>query len=97
MSKREKILQICRLAMKLNSEATHQKITGDKPTVFFYFSGHISMINVRIYTKGWKADNRPEIEYDLFLNGDEEPINECLGVLKSLWKIQIKEVQANAV
>jgi hypothetical protein len=61
--KRELIHRLLDLAMDINGlEPRDQSITGNLPTVFFDFSGHVGRIDVRIYQAGWTPGNYPDVE-----------------------------------
>lgn len=52
--KREKIHQILDLVFDINGfEERRQDVTGDKPTVFMYISGHTASIDVTVVPNGW--------------------------------------------
>ena len=48
---REIVKQIFTLALAINSNCTQREATGEKPTVFVGFSGHIAGVHVEIYGK----------------------------------------------
>ena len=53
---RETIHQMLDLALDINGlEQRRQSITGDLPTVFFEFSGHVAKAEVKVYPQGWSA------------------------------------------
>lgn len=52
----EKCLRILQLAMLLNATPTKQELTGETPTVFIDWAGHISGFEVSIHSKGWDGD-----------------------------------------
>lgn len=45
--------QIADLMYKINSAPTEQESTGNLPTVFFEFSGHVCQVEIRIHYNGW--------------------------------------------
>lgn len=53
----EKVSKIMELAILFNPFPTNKEDTGNKPTVFVQFSGHISILNVFIYGNGWDAND----------------------------------------
>lgn len=69
---REIIQKIFNLALAINSNCTQRKTTGEKPTVFVGFSGHIAGVHVEIYGKGWGSedDDSLVLRYLVYL-GDE--------------------------
>lgn len=61
--KREQIHKLLDLALDINGlEAREQKITGNLPTVFFDFYGHVGRVNVRICSAGWVSGEDPDTE-----------------------------------
>ena len=52
---REIVKQIFTLALAINSNWTQRETTGEKPTVFVGFSGHIAGVHIEIYGKGWDS------------------------------------------
>lgn len=70
---REIVKQIFELALAINSNCTQKETTGEKPTVFVGFSGHIAGVHIEIYGKGWNSgedDDSLVSRYLLYL-GDE--------------------------
>ena len=61
---RDTVLRIIERALMYNSTSTDKEITGNKPTFFVDFSGHIAQIQVSIYVEGWVegwgVDSNPE-------------------------------------
>ena len=45
--------QIADLMYKINSTPTEQETTGNLPTVFFEFSGHVCQVEISIHLNGW--------------------------------------------
>ena len=52
---REIIKKLFNLALAINSNCTQRETTGEKPTVFVGFSGHIAGVHIEIYGKGWDS------------------------------------------
>lgn len=59
----EKLHEIFDLCLRLNPVQTKQELTGNKPTVFFWFSGHTNDIEVSIYEKGWIKNVSNDVWY----------------------------------
>lgn len=62
--KRKQIHELLDLVLDVNGlEPREQSITGNLPTVFFEFSGHVGRVSVRIYSTGWAPgkDSNTEI------------------------------------
>lgn len=54
--KRKQIHELLDLVLDINGlELRDQSITGNLPTVFFDFSGHVGRIDIRIYQAGWAS------------------------------------------
>lgn len=54
---KQRVLEIMELAVNFNSSETRQEITGNKPTFFVEFYGHICSIEVRVNIKGYCAES----------------------------------------
>ena len=71
---REIVKQIFDLALEINPNDTAQDKTGEKPTVFVNFSGHVTGIDVRIYRNGWissdDVDDDEVTTYTIWLGDD---------------------------
>lgn len=52
----QKVSEIVELAVNFNSSETRQEITGNKPTFFVEFYGHICSLEVRVNIKGYCAE-----------------------------------------
>lgn len=68
----QKFLRIMDLAMRLNSACTESAATGDKPTVFVEFSGHVCQAVVRVYSRGWTEDEAADIYCECHLDDGVE-------------------------
>lgn len=69
---REIAKQIFNLAVAINSNCTTKETTGEKPTVFVGFSGHIAGVDISIHRNGWGAlDDESHItRYSIYLGDD---------------------------
>ena len=70
---REIVKQIFELALAINSNCTQRETTGEKPTVFVGFSGHIAGVHIEICCKGWDSEEDDDslvLSYMVYL-GDE--------------------------
>lgn len=52
----KKIAKIMELATTINAEPTERGQTGDKPTVFVDFAGHVARLRVDIHSCGWDSE-----------------------------------------
>lgn len=68
---REIVKQIFNLALAVNPNDTNQDTTGNKPTVFVRFSGHIAGVEVAIYHDGWGSEKECSQTRYMFYLGDE--------------------------
>lgn len=86
-----KICEINRLALQLNPKCTSRDVTGDKPTVFIQFSGHVNRFSVQLYYKGWD-EKKPYIDecdnYYIFLDEEADVvISQLEEIVKTLSKL----------
>lgn len=58
-----KLAQIC---AEINREPTKRDVTGDKPTVFFIFSGHTAGVSIDVHLHGWSVGIKPDYSYIFF-------------------------------
>ena len=68
---REIVKQIFNLALAVNPNDTEQDTTGNKPTVFVNFSGHIAGVEVEIYHDGWDSEKECSQTCYMIYLGDE--------------------------
>lgn len=52
-NKRRKFVELFDLALQANGLECRTEKTGNLPTVFCDFSGHVSTIFIRVYMNGW--------------------------------------------
>lgn len=85
-SVRKKVLEIMELAMFINDSPTEQEYTGNKPTVFVEFSGHIAELHTCIAPEGWYYDiTTDETEFYIFCLTENENIEaELDGFIEKL-------------
>ena len=68
---REIVKRIFNLALDLNPTDTQRTITGEKPTAFVRFSGHVAGVEVEIYPCGWCNEEEPKsIRYMIYLDDE---------------------------
>lgn len=102
-SVRKKVLEIMELAMLINDSPTEQELTGNKPTVFVEFSGHIAELHTHIAPEGWYDDiTTDETEFYIFCLTENENIEaeldgfiEKLRVILTENSTQQKEKEGN--
>lgn len=99
MDKSYIIQRIIKYAYLINNTATDKAITGDKPTIFVDFIGHLCQLDVRIYINGWYSIDTStkdfEDEYDknveqysAYLTKEEDNVilGKALNRLKEIYK-----------
>ncbi|NDO45992.1 hypothetical protein [Clostridium sp. MD294] len=95
LEKMQKVNEILQLCFEINGlEQRQRKYTGEKPTVFFEFSGHIALLKIQIHKTGWYAYEetreyaQPDIRLEIHLNDPykeiKEYMEECIVYLKEL-------------
>lgn len=75
---KSKILKVMELALIINPTETRRDETGDKPTVFFDYSGHVGYIRIAIHSEGWSENEpfaTPDKLWDIYLEVDSEEVN----------------------
>lgn len=66
---REQIHRLLELALDINGlEKRKQSVTGDLPTAFFVFSGHVAAISVEIHSCGWRIDDAPDKKVSAYID-----------------------------
>lgn len=80
--RRQKISRIFDLALKLNETPTEQEITGEKPTIFVRFSGHIAACNLYIHSNGYASGVSVVEQFDIPLCRDWQIDPYCTGDVK---------------
>lgn len=64
--KRQAVNEIFDLALQVNGLTDRrQKVTGNLPTVFVWFAGHVSKLNVQVYVNGWERNVGPQKEFTI--------------------------------
>ena len=74
--------QIADLMYKINSMPTEQESTGNLPTVFFEFAGHVCQVEIRIHYNGWIENGN--WDYKKRINLDRSSAAEELANIISL-------------
>ena len=66
---REIMGKIFNRAMEINSTPTCREETGDKPTIFVHFSGHVCTVEVQIIYGGWETglESDGRVNYTIYL------------------------------
>lgn len=59
--RRQQICEALDLCLQINGlQKSKREITGDHPTVFCNFSGHVACLRIEIYVRGWKTREDPD-------------------------------------
>lgn len=85
----DKVLRIMELAMLINPSCTQKEKTGNKPTVFVWFSGHCNNVLINIYPEGWSSNDEGFEQYDCFMDDDPkigEMLNKAIERLEGIYK-----------
>ena len=89
--KMQKIQGLFQLALQVNGlEARRKGPTGELPTVFVNYSGHVSIMAFRVCPKGWASGEAWE-EKELDISAELDRFNEQYERIHS-WLLQHKEV-----
>lgn len=85
---RKKIHDLLDVALDINGLSARQKtLTGNLPTAFFEFSGHIAGVEVQIHKTGWE----PGASKDFFVSNYLDRDRNVDRRIKSLKDYAIKE------
>lgn len=61
---RRQIHEVLDLVLDINElQACTKEKTGDHPTAFFEFCGHVGDINVQVHSTGWIPDQSPDATF----------------------------------
>ena len=67
------------------------EIEGAKPCVFFNLAGHVGVIDINVYEKGWESDCRPDRDFHLNRYSTLSKFEDCLAYLDELYLSQTME------
>lgn len=65
---KSKVLEIITLALEFNGKPTKQELTGNKPTIFVNFAGHVCELDVGICVDGWSFSADKEVKHMMYLD-----------------------------
>ena len=106
LEKMQKVNEILQLCFEISRFEQRQKEkTGDKPTIFAWFSGHSASFEIRVYEKGWYADKKNNIKPDkqMYLYLDEplknveKSLDNCIQYLNKLKERKNNEYLQQAI
>lgn len=80
--RRQQICKVLDLCLQINGlQKSKKECTGDHPTAFFEFSGHVPWVEVDVHKRGWDIGLRPDKKYHAHINHPEE-LEELIDQLK---------------
>ena len=83
--RRQQICEALDLCLQINGlQESDQKSTGEHPTAFLGFSGHVAGLDVNIYRQGWKPRTSSD-EMDACIT-DPAEVKQLISWLKELKK-----------
>ena len=82
-NRRRKLTELFDLALQANSlECRSRRESGNLPTVFLDFSGHVSLISIRVFENGWiSAGDCEEVDLNLDYRYREKDYQEAKELL----------------
>ena len=108
LEKMKKVNEMLQLCFEINGfEARQKEYTGEKPTVFFEFSGHVALFKIQIHKTGWYDYEKmgkyakPDTQLEIYLSDPYEKIKEymeeCIAYLKELKEVSQHECLQQAI
>ena len=89
ITREEMLHHLLDLVMDINSlECRMLGITGNKPTASIEYSGHVSVVYIRVYMNGWRSKALPDKNYDIFFNKDGFSLSKYKQICKELEEIR---------
>ena len=80
--RRQQICKVLDLCLQINGlQESKKKYTGDHPTAFFRFSGHVALVEVDVHEHGWSSGTGPDREYCAYIDQPGE-LEELIEQLK---------------
>lgn len=92
----EKIGKVIEMATQLNLSPTSRDITGDKPTIYVMFYGHVSLLEVQIHSLGWGDEpyDEPDYSWKIYIYEDQENVKKKLDdIINILEKLSKRECE----
>lgn len=84
--RRQQICEALDLCLQINGlQKSDQEYTGNHPTAFCNFSGHVADVSIRIYVKGWKTWEYPDKTLESHITHPDE-LDQMIRELKELKK-----------
>ena len=67
--RRQQICKALDLCLQINGlQTSKQEFTGDHPTAFFNFSGHVALVEVCVYKNGWSYNTDRDMELRAYID-----------------------------
>ena len=86
---KSKVVKIVELAMLLNPTKTKREVTGDKPTVFVEFNGHVCNVGIFIHYTGWFPGADPDrimrVRFDSEYSNPDQELDEAIAKLTEIY------------
>lgn len=81
--KRKDLHKILDLVLDINGlEGRWREVSGNLPTVFFYFHGHVGSVDVSVHTSGWGDELHPDWRGEARNVGDADQLAVRLETLR---------------
>lgn len=91
--RRKKLHRVLDQVLDINGLETRSvKETGNKPTVFFWLSGHVGTVTVDICYDGWEAGKNPDFSKKIGLESDkyEDGLDDVIKQLDYIrWRYRV--------
>lgn len=88
--KMQKVMELIQIAIGINGmDSRDQELTGNLPTVFLYYSGHVSLLEFRVFRTGYVCKEKAEA-VNMYINNPIDEFNLEYNAIKS-WLLEIKE------
>lgn len=80
--RRQQICEVLDLCLQINGlQESNQGRTGNHPTTFFMFSGHVASVEVDVHENGWAPGWDPDKRYRAYL-GQPKKLEKLIQQLK---------------
>ena len=67
--RRQQVCEVLDLCLQINGlQESKKKRTGNHPTTFFMFSGHVALVEVDVHEHGWDSEWDSRKEYSAYLD-----------------------------
>ncbi|EEG56989.1 hypothetical protein [Enterocloster asparagiformis] len=84
--RRAEVHRVLDLVLDINGiEARREEVTGNLPTAFLRFSGHVSGLYVSVHEKGWQAYSSPDYTADIYI--DQKHLRQMITDLEVMKRV----------